>query len=355
MGLKSRVLLYAASPLFNGGSIATNQEVAKLVSYPVYNVAHWQAAADAAQAVINSGYYQLHSDPTVTTPGFGFYDVFLKRVNKEYIFAFHRSANKDMEVFYNPPSRGGQKNSQPTQNLVDAFPMKNGKAITDPTSGYNPANPYINRDPRFNYSIIYNTAPYFSTTTNTKIPVFTYNGAPSDGFGATTTGYYSRKMQNENIAANSGANTERGWPLMRYAEILLNYAEAITEAGQPALAYPKLIQLRQRAGIDAGADNLYGLKANMTVAEMREVVRNERRIELAFEDHRWHDIRRWKIAMVTNNAYNKVMKITNTAGVYTYSIEESARRHNFRPEMYLLPIPDAEIRKMPAMVQNPGW
>jgi starch-binding outer membrane protein, SusD/RagB family len=114
--------------------------------------------------------------------------------------------------------------------------------------------------------------------------------------------------------------------------------------------------LRKRAGIDAGVDNLYGLKANMTVAEMREIIRNERHIELAFEDHRWHDIRRWKIAMVTNNQFNKVMRvIRNANGTYSYERAESIRRHNFRPEMYLLPIPDAEIRKMPAMVQNPGW
>ncbi len=158
------------------------------------------------------------------------------------------------------------------------------------------------------------------------------------------------------ISANSGANTNRAWPLIRYAEILLNYAEAINEAGQTALAYPKLIELRQRAGIDPGANNLYGLKPNMTKEEMREVVRNERRIELAFEDHRWHDIRRWKIAMVTNNQYNKVMKITkNSNGSYTYERRESIRRHNFRPEMYLMPIPDAEINKMPALLQNPGW
>jgi hypothetical protein len=241
--------------------------------------------------------------------------------------------------------------------------MKNGLApfnsdgTVNTLSGYNPNDPYINRDPRFGYSIIYNTSLYFSTTTNTKIAVFTYDGAASDGFGVgTTTGYFSRKMCDDNIAANNSPNTNRAWPLIRYAEILLNYAEAINEAGQTALAYPKLVELRLRAGITRGDDGLYGLRPNMTKEEMREVIRNERRVELAFEDQRWHDIRRWKIAMTVANQFNKVMKITRVnPTTYTYQRLESVRRHNFRPEMYLLPIPDDEIRKMPAMIQNPGW
>jgi hypothetical protein len=298
--------------------------------------------------------------------------VFLQRVNPEYIFGYYRPANRDFEGYYNPRTRGGSTNrSLPTQDLVDCFPMKNGLQPLNPdgsintASGYSATNPYVNRDPRFNYSIIFNGSSYFNSTGGLS-PVYTFvNGtgtipAPTatiDAFDAgTTTGYFSRKMCDSMISANSGANTNRAWPLIRYAEILLNYAEAINEAGQTALAYPKLIELRQRAGIDPGANNMYGLKENMTKEEMRAVVRNERRIELAFEDHRWHDIRRWKIAMTTNNQYNKVMKITkNSNGSYTYERRESIRRHNFRPEMYLMPIPDAEINKMPAMLQNPGW
>jgi hypothetical protein len=250
--------------------------------------------------------------------------------------------------------------------------MKNGMQPLNPdgsvnvASGYNPANPYVNREPRFYYSIIFNGSNYFNNTGGAVLPVWTFvNGtgtipAPTqtaDAFGAgTTTGYFSRKMCDSNISANSGANTNRAWPLMRYAEVLLNYAEAINETGQTALAYPKMIELRQRAGIDPGANNLYGMKAGMTQAEMRELIRNERRIELAFEDHRWHDIRRWKIAIVTNNQFNKVMRVVkNSNGTFTYNRQESIRRHNFRPEMYLMPIPDVELNKMPAMVQNPGW
>jgi hypothetical protein len=235
--------------------------------------------------------------------------------------------------------------------------MRNGKAITDPTSGYDPANPYVNRDPRFSYTIIYNTSLYYLPSANAKRAVETFEGAASDGFSlnSSSTGYYSRKMCDDNISSNSSFPTERGWPMIRYAEILLNYAEAINEAGQTQLAYDKLIELRTRAGILPGVDNLYGLKANMSQLEMRETVRNERRIELAFEDHRWNDIRRWKIAENVSNGFNKRMQIIKNGANYTYQVINTIRQHNFRPEMYLLPIPDAEIRKMPAVLQNPGW
>lgn len=356
LALKSRVLLYAASPLFNGGAESKDATLASIVSTPTFDVNLWQKAAAAAEAVINSNEYSLFKDNT-TAAGAGFAQVFLNRVNPEYIFFQNRGSNRDMEGFYNMPTRGGAYNAMPTHNLAVAFPMKNGKAITDPTSGFDPTKPYTNRDPRFGNTLVYNESSYFLQSSNSMQPVYTYENAPTDGFTSAgqTTGYYARKMCNATIAANSSATTQRGWPLMRYAEILLNYAEAINETGQTALAYPKLKELRDRAGIDAGTDNLYGMKANMTQVEMREFIRNERRIELAFEDHRWNDIRRWKIAMDVNNGYNKRIRIVKTGTTYTYEVVNSIRQHNFRPEMYLLPLPDGEVRKAPAMLQNPGW
>lgn len=370
MGLKSRLLLYAASPLFNGGAIpAASAEQIPLVSYPSYDVKHWQDAADAALAVINSGYYSLYVNNS--QPGAGFYLGFINRVNTENIFVVTRPNNKDFEGYYLPGTRGGANYTRATQNLVDAFPMKNGKAITDPTSGYNPANPYISRDPRFNYTIIFNGAKYQSNA-NTQDFVWTFTGTGQTGDAFSSggnTGYFVRKMCDSTVTNSVGASPARNWPLMRYAEILLNYAEAINEVGQTALAYPKLQELRARAGIDAGSNGLYGMKSNMTQAEMRAFIQNERRIELAYEDQRWNDIRRWKIAMTLCNGgptgFNQVMhpirvgssgSLTTGAGLsFTYQIENTIRQHTFRPEMYLLPIQDAEIRKMPAMLQNPGW
>ncbi|MDT3402222.1 RagB/SusD family nutrient uptake outer membrane protein [Mucilaginibacter terrae] len=371
MGLKSRLLLYAASPLFNGGALAsaTAQQKA-IVSYPEYNVSRWQTAATAAEAVINSGYYALNLNNTVK-PGYGFYEVFLTRASREYIFMVSRPNNKDFELYYLPGTRSGQNYSRPTQNLVDAFPMNNGKAITDPTSGYDPANPYVKRDPRFNYSIIFNGSRYQSNA-NVQDFVWTFTGTGSNGDAFSSggnTGYFSRKMLDSTVTNSVGANPQRNWPLMRYAEILLNYAEAINETGNTALAYPKLRELRERAGIQPGADNNYGMNPNMNQTEMRAFIQNERRIELAFEDQRYHDIRRWKIAMTlyngTANGYNRVMhpirvgsagSLTTGVGLtFTYQIENNIRQHVFRPEMYLWPIMDEEIRKMPSMIQNPGW
>ncbi len=191
--------------------------------------------------------------------------------------------------------------------------------------------------------------------------MYTYEGAGADAFTAAnqSTGYYYRKMCNVNIANNGGTNTNRGWPLIRPAEIILNYAEALNELGRTEEAVQQIIKIRTRAGIDAGTNSRYGIPVGISQAAARELICNERRIELACEDHRWDDIRRWKIAMVTNNAFNKRMDPTRggttTPLVFNYQIVESTRRHNFRPEMYRMPIPDGEIRKVPKLVQNPGW
>lgn len=359
LALKSRILLRAASPLFNGGAETQDASLAALVSYPSYDASRWQRAADAAQAVIASNQYALVED-NVTAAGYGFYNLFLQRYNPEYIFFYNRGGNRDFENYYFPSTRAGAIgfNSTPTQNIVDAFPMRNGRAITDPASGYVATNPYVGRDPRFYHTITYNQAPLFRN--GVQEPVNTYEGAPNDGFDSNgqTTGYYCRKM----CDVTTSANSQRGWPMLRYAEVLLNYAEAINEAGQPALAVPRLIDLRRRAGIDAGPDGRYGIPAGLSQAQLRTFIQNERRIELAYEDQRWHDIRRWKIAMTVGNGFNNRMRVVRSGAgtaaspyTYAYNVVPSIRRHNFRPEMYLLPIPDGEIRKVPLFRQNPGW
>jgi len=364
LALKARILLYAASPLFNGGSIATNPELAEIVSYPSASVARWETALQAAEAVINlkdefgAPKYALYEDNT-TAPGYGFYRMFLMRVNPEYIFARLQGGNRTFEGHYLPSTRGGAFNSHATQNMVDAFPMKNGKPITDPTSGYSETNPYVGRDPRFAYTIIYNGAPFYLSTSNSKQPMNLYyqrnaNGTltPQADVTSTTTGYYVRKMLDD----NSNSNTERGWPLIRFAEIILGYAEALNEVGRTEDAVTQIKLIRKRAGIDAGTDSRYGIPAGISQADMQSLIRNERRIELAYEDHRFFDVRRWKIAQQTDNGFNRGMQVIKELNnTFTYTPTVSIRKHNFRPEMYLLPIPQGEVSKMPAMVQNPGW
>lgn len=363
LALKSRVLLTAASPLFNGGGIVKTGAIASIIAYPTFDAARWTAAANAAKAVIDMNKYNLVIDNT-TAPGFGFYKSFLARKNEELIFTLTQAPNKDFEGHFGPPSRSGGFNTQPTQNIVDAFDMRNGKQITDPTSGYNPANPYINRDPRFAYTIIYNGSLY-ANNAGAQTPVFTYSNAPGDGTGiGTNTGYYGRKMCDVNVAFGGSANVDRGYPLIRYGEIILNYAEALNEIGQLTEATTYLLKLRDRAGILPGTDGRYGIKSGITQDELRLVIQKERRTEMAFEDMRFFDERRWKIAEVTQNQFNKIMLISPKTGTtststdptaYNYVIGNSIRRHNFRPANYLMPIPQSEILKLPSYLQNPGY
>jgi starch-binding outer membrane protein, SusD/RagB family len=350
LALKSRMLLYAASPLFNGGGLTTDPNLKAVTGYPDANNDRWLKAAQAAQAVIDLGVYQLNED-NVTAPGFGFYKVFTVRKNSEYILARMQAPNKELEAFYDPNSRSGNANSFPYQELVDAFETKDGKLITDPGSGYNPNNPYVNRDPRLSYTVLFNGGMRLDRNTSKPAPVLTYTGAPD---GGSRTGYYVLKMLDAaSINVTGFPNTQRCFPLIRYAEILLNRAEALNEyQGPTATVYNLVEQVRKRAGLVP-----FQLPAGLTPDQMRQRIQNERRVELAYEEHRFWDVRRWKIAEQTDNRMLNGMKITRQSnGTYTYQAVP-VRQHVFRPAMYLFPIPQAEIAKSAdgSLLQNPQW
>jgi hypothetical protein len=349
LALKARMLLYAASPLFNGGGIATGGELKAVTGYPAADNQRWLKAAQAAEAVQNLAIYQLSEDNT-TAPGYGFYRVFTLRKNTEYILARMQPLNKDLETFYDPSSRSGSANAFPYQELVDDFGMKNGKQITDPTSGYNPKDPYVNRDPRLAYSVLFNGG--LRMDRNNKLsPVYTYIGSPD---GGSKTGYYVLKMLDAaSINVAGFPNTQRSFPLMRYAEILLNRAEALNEfQGPTTVVYDLVATIRKRAGLVP-----FALPAGLTQDQMRQRIRNERRIELAYEEHRFWDVRRWKIAEQTDNKVLNGMQVTRLGnGTFTYKVIP-VRQHSFRPGMYLFPIPQSEINKSAdgSLLQNPGW
>jgi hypothetical protein len=263
--------------------------------------------------------------------------------------------NKDLENLWRPPSRGGSSTSGafPYQNLVDAFEMKNGLPITDPASGYDPANPYANRDPRLDYTVTHNLSMIYVAYDQLR-PVYTYDGEPNgDGFGSgTPTGYYGNKMCNDNVIPNYFFNeSQRCYPMIRYADILLMYAEAMNEyAGPSDEVYDAVEAIRARAGLDA-----YQLKPGMTQVEMRSAIQHERQVELAFEESRFWDVRRWKIADHTDNQTMYGMRVQKDGnGNYTYS-KETIRKHSFRTAMYLWPIPQSEIAKSVELLQNPGY
>lgn len=354
LALKSRLFLYAASPLFNGRT-----QMDGVLGYPTADASRWGRAASAALDVINLGQYSLLE--IASPPGYGFQKVFVTRKNNEYILASMAGNNRTLEAIWDPATRTGTGSSMPYQELVDAFGTVNGKSIatdvksaTNPT-GYDAKNPYVNRDPRLAYTILFNEGLRLNVS-RTITPVYTYSGAAQDGFPITKTGYYLRKMLDENtIASSTSSPTERCLPLIRYAEILLNYAEAANESGDINTAYKQIEAIRKRAGINAGVDENYGLPEGMIKEQMRAVIQNERRVELAIEEHRYWDVRRWKIAENVSNKPLHGMKITKTTDGYTYELITVRTPVFTAPKWYLWPIPQGEVNKSTELLQNPGW
>ncbi|MEO6150610.1 MAG: RagB/SusD family nutrient uptake outer membrane protein [Mucilaginibacter sp.] len=369
--LKSCVLLHAASPLFNGENIGYGEN-RLLVGYDTYDRNRWKRAMDAADSVIliKGVKYKLYEKDTAKDslgrlPGHAFKKLFSLATgpsNTEFIVFVQRAwPNNSYAALWNPPTRAGGRHAWPYQEMADAFTMNNGLPITDPASGYDPANPYKNRDPRFENSILHNnqifTRQYFNTTLVAE-PLALFAGAKEgDGFGnGTPTGYYIGKLTSDAFPANFYYDFS-DICLLRLAEIQLNYAEAANEyEDQPsAFTIGAIMKLRERAGINKGANGRYGIKQFITKAEMRELIRNERRVELAYESRRFWDVRRWKIAEQTENQIMHGMKVTRQGpGDFTYE-RVTVNRHSFNKAMYFWPIPLAEIQKSRVLVQNPFY
>lgn len=376
MALKARLLLYAASPLFNkppSSTAVAPSDIASvsqraLVGYTDYQQSRWVDAENAAIALIQRGYFTLWNT-TLPVQGYGtesaFQNLFTNRYNTEYIFArMLSSSNNYLQDLFNPPSRTGANGAFPYQSMVDAFQMANGKDITDPTSNYDPNNPYANRDPRFYATIVYDQALLGVRTSNGLIdsysPINIYLTVASDGslqggtdavYQGTSTGYYNNKMVDpRSVAQAAQAQTATCIPLIRYAEILLDYAEAANEDGGPSLnVYNAVEQIRQRAGL-----NPYTLPTGLTQDQMRTVIQHERQVELAYEGHRFFDVRRWLIADATENNYEQGMEVDRNGSTVTYK-NFNVRKHNFNTKMYLWPFPQAEVGKGQGLVQNPGY
>ena len=354
MALQSRLLLYAASPLFNGGNIDGSNP---LTGYPSLDKNRWKLAADAAQAVISYGAFSLDSS---------FNDLFISQTNPEQILVYSpQRFGQLIEIANGPVNVGngiGQGRTGPTQELADAFGTINGQPITtdviagDPT-GYDASNPFANRDPRFYQTFLYNGQTWLGTALQT------YDGGRSKPGGViqqTKTGYYLRKFMGDwTNSANGYGDVYHNFIAFRYGETLLNYAEAQNEylGGPDQSVYNALILLRKRAGINKGTNSNYGLAPNMNQSQMRAVIQNERRVELAFEEHRFWDIRRWKIAeQVYNVPLHGYDVVRNTyTGGFSASVQPVLTTTFISPKMYLYPIPYNELVSDPNLKQNPGW
>ena len=329
LALKSRTLLYAASPLNNTAGTLDK----------------WQAATDAAKAVIDLNKHNLLT--LAQLPNLWNYTSL--PYNAEVIFASQTNNTNTIELNNAPISYDGARGrTNPTQDLVDAFDMKTtGKPVSDATSGYNPQNPYANRDPRMDLFIIRNGATFKSTA------VETFTGGKDNNPGnvnSTRTGYYMRKFLSESAywGVGSAVNVRRTWVLFRYAEILLNYAEALNEAQGPvANVFTYVNLVRARATMPA-------LPVGLTKEQMRDRIQKERRVELCFEDHRFFDVRRWKLGNQFFNTPVSGMRITKTGATLSYATFQADTRL-FTDKMYLYPFPQTELNKSTKLKQNPGW
>ena len=318
LALKARLQLYAASPLYNTGT--------------------WTDAAAAAKAVMNLNKYSIQSD---------YSSLFIDQgmSSNEIIFGRQYTTTAPhvrMEIANGPNGYGGWAGNTPLQNLVDDYQMSNGKNITDAGSGYNAQNPYVNRDRRFYATVLYDTAIYRGDTLKAFIPGGKDSKDGPSNWNTTKTGYYLRKFMNDkNVIDNPWSSTgQQPWIYIRYAEVLLNYAEAQNEAvGPDASVYSAVNQIRQRASVNQPA-----LTAGLSQSQMRDAIRKERRIELAFEEHRFYDVRRWMIADVTENLPAGGVIITkNTNGTFTYTSKVALDGRAFYKKNYWLPIPRSEI------------
>jgi hypothetical protein len=338
MTLKAEVQLFAASPLAN-----TSGDLSK-----------WATAAASNLAVMNLGVYSLFANYST---------MFLasNNWNPEQIFARgyavpgnghrHEGLVGPVIVFGVEEAWG---NMQPTQNLVDDYEMNNGLPITDPASGYDPQHPYVGREQRFYQSVVYDSSLWQGYLWTSRL-----GGNNAIDLGSTSdisnTGYNGKKTLDSSILGQTSLGVSPGtsnYTYYRYAEVLLSYAEAQNESvGADATVYAAINAVRARSALSP-------LPAGLSQSDMRTDIWRERRIEFAFEDKRWYDIRRWDIttkgpAVLTTPQYG--MEIVGTPGAPTTYTKVQVFANKFTEYMNWLPIPESVIEQNPQLTQNPGY
>ena len=330
LALKSRLLLYAASPYYN----TTNDQT------------KWQAAADAAQAVMNLGLYSLYG--TSTTYGKIFTDFF----NPEVIFARvygdvysdrYNTVYRDLS----PNGYNGYSAYNVLEQMTESFQMSDGTAFSwsNPTEA---ANPYANRDPRFYADILFNGAPFQGRTAQFYLGGLDSKTSTLSPWNASKTGYTILKMVDSTYNFNIQPYSAAQWTVFRLAEIYLNYAEAEAELGNTGAALTYLNKIRERAGMP-------DLTSSGT-ADLISKIQQERRIELCFEGHRYFDLRRWGMAPIgSQDALGIIITPTSPANTsFTYQVD-TVQQRVWVPSFYYYPIPRSEIEANPALTQNPNY
>jgi hypothetical protein len=335
MALKARTLLYIASPLFN----------------PTNDLTKWTAARDANKAVMDLTTVSVGG---VTPADYG--AMFRGDNEEEVIFSryFTQTINQGwgVNVWLFPNSAGGWANSTPTQNLVDSYELTNGE-IPSEAASYDDQNPYVNRDPRFYQTILYNGAPFKDATYDYFVDQVTPANSGKDSpsaasapWNSSKTGYNFRKWTQEDAAWDAG--NLGPWILFRQAEFYLNYAEAEIALSNETEAKTAMNVLRARMNMPDVTES---------GAELIERYRRERRVELVLEDHRFFDIRRWQIGPDALDIPAMGVNVYKNGAVIQYVYNKVAdNTRNWDDKLYLLPIPAQEVqRSHEALTQNPGY
>ncbi len=371
MSLKTRVLLYAASDLYNSNaSWAGSYSNPELIGYVGGDRStRWQAAKSAAKTVIDLNVYSLHKgEPAAGDSVAQNYDeVFtLKQTNEDIFVRNFTESNQDWTMNIGqqnlPAGYKGWANVSPINSLVDDFEMADGSKF-DWNNPVHKADPYINREPRFYTDIFFDGAKWrkrpddvaaadpigiiqtgkYEQADGTWIGGLDALDNPVTSWNGTYTTYYLRKFQDISVDGPKVLTTTP-WRFIRYAEILLSYAEACIETGDYDEGRKYLNMIRKRAGLpDVVADD----------NELREKLRHERKIELLFEDQRFIDIRRWMIAPeVIVNAYGLDIKYYYNQDKPTYDIIHVQDR-DWKDRFYFFPIKLDEMNKNSLLIQNP--
>ena len=404
--IKARLLLELASPLFNSATDALGTAT-KLCpwSWGNYDINRWKEAADAAKAVMDhkdeatgapaqslvtltgaANYFGANTSYPGSLKAMGWYSVFVTRgnvINPEVMLCYlKKGLTNELDKWQLPGAMqkaGDASYTLPTFNYAACFETStgvpvyqtddygqplldaNGQFVVNPLSGLDPQNPYVNRDSRFYHSIWYNGSKFSSVTFN---PWHGEDGSVGQEYltGYAHCGVFLRKfMDPKNVSLSNGVTgqTNHNFPIYRFVEMLLDYAEATNEYLPDGAARTEITavldQIRLRADMPTVQATFTKNGWNVTdQKQMRKFIRNERRIELAFENHRFFDVRRWLIGEKTQTvAYeHDILKKLNGTFVYTIKVWE---KRVFLPKHNLMCIPQSEINNNPNMEQNPGW
>lgn len=379
LALKSRVLLYAASDLYNKNYFS-DFEKPELVGYTDgKQQERWRAAKEAAKAVIDLKLYSLHEEQGGTGDELmsNLTEIFLNQTTNEDIFIkyFTTAMAQNVGLYSSPNGYHGWGTNAPLADFVDDFEMIDGKPF-DWNNATHSARPYENRDPRFYSTVLYNEASWgqrpddakgldpenrvqtgrwerWSNSTNTTNVIYGVDTRKStiEDWNGSYTGYYLRKHLDPNINAQYVKQAVT-WRFIRYAEVLLNYAEACLELGEEGEAKLYLNKVRKRAGMPA---------INDSGDQLMKRYRNERRVELAFEDHRFFDVRRW---MIAPQVYNRTTKVADI--VYQLNADKTTssvptikhiafEKYEWHDKAYFLPILRDEMFKNKLLIQNPKY